>query len=231
VGAGKPYATIQSAINAAAAGDTVLVYDGTYVENINFLSKNITVQSQTGAANTIIDGGAKDVVVRIGPGTLDGFTIQHGYSQTNGGGIYCLYSTPSPLIRNCIIKDNQTLVAGGGVMNPVTMINCLITGNSADFGGAMLCDDYFTTLINCTVSGNYDIWNESVLTLINSIVWPDSIHYPGTNVINSDISVDPLFVGGGNYHLTAGSPCINTGTSTAAAITTSGSILTYPLPW
>jgi hypothetical protein len=31
-----------------------------------------------------------------------------------------------------------------------------------------------------------------------------------------NINADPLFVGGGDYHLTAGSPCIDTGTSVGA---------------
>src|SRR3990172_12037091 len=34
VGAGYPYTTIQVAVNAAVAGDTVLVYPGTYNESV-----------------------------------------------------------------------------------------------------------------------------------------------------------------------------------------------------
>jgi serine protease len=49
--------TIQAAINAANNGDTVLVSDGTYKENINFNGKAIRVTSVNGATTTIIDGG------------------------------------------------------------------------------------------------------------------------------------------------------------------------------
>ena len=55
--------TIQSAINASVDGDTVLVADGTYFENINFKSKAITVAShflidgdETHIDSTIING-------------------------------------------------------------------------------------------------------------------------------------------------------------------------------
>ena len=51
--------TIQAGINAASNGDTVLVDPGTYYENIDFLGKAITVTSSGGAAQTIIDGGAR----------------------------------------------------------------------------------------------------------------------------------------------------------------------------
>ena len=56
VGPGQTYTTIQSGINAAANGDTVLVTPGTYKENINFNGKAIAVISAQGAANTIIQG-------------------------------------------------------------------------------------------------------------------------------------------------------------------------------
>ena len=40
------YPTIQSAINAAVNGDTVLVQPGTYYETIDFLGKEITIVFQ-----------------------------------------------------------------------------------------------------------------------------------------------------------------------------------------
>src|SRR6266498_3696267 len=55
--------TIQSAINVATDGDRVLVAPGTYFENINFGKKAITVTSESGPQDTIIDGGSADSVV------------------------------------------------------------------------------------------------------------------------------------------------------------------------
>jgi len=40
------YTTIQAAINATASGDTVLVYPGTYTENIDYVGKNLVIQSK-----------------------------------------------------------------------------------------------------------------------------------------------------------------------------------------
>ncbi len=116
VGPGQPYTTIQSAIDAANPGDTVLVAPGTYYENIDFLGKAITVTSSAGPATTIIDGGA-----RIGAATVNflsgetlasvisNFTIRNGQLSytgipTNeggkpGGGVLAYSSAPSILIR------------------------------------------------------------------------------------------------------------------------------------
>jgi len=49
--------TIQAGIDVAVGGDTVLVAPGTYVENIDFKGKAITVTSEQGADVTVIDGG------------------------------------------------------------------------------------------------------------------------------------------------------------------------------
>src|SRR5262249_48360498 len=60
--------TIQSAINIARKGATVLVAPGAYVENINFGGKAITVTSEGGPEVTFIDGGDADSVVRFNSG-------------------------------------------------------------------------------------------------------------------------------------------------------------------
>ena len=53
------YSTIQAGINAAQAGDEVVIADGRYSGpgniNLNFNGKAITVRSANGAANCIID--------------------------------------------------------------------------------------------------------------------------------------------------------------------------------
>src|SRR5271169_4513440 len=63
VPADKP--TIQAAIDAAVNGDIVLVADGTYTENIDFMGKAISVKSVNGANTTIINGTKVDYVVKF----------------------------------------------------------------------------------------------------------------------------------------------------------------------
>ncbi len=74
----KPgYSTIQAAINAASAGDTVNVCSGTYVENVSINKANLRVLSTSGAAVTIVRSPATLAVFTITQrnATLEGFTI------------------------------------------------------------------------------------------------------------------------------------------------------------
>ena len=92
------YATIQEAIDAAWFGQTVQVAAGTYVENINFNGKNISVIGAD-QATTIIDGDSSEAVVMFRNGEarsalLKNFTITNGNASNNNesagdGGVNC----------------------------------------------------------------------------------------------------------------------------------------------
>jgi hypothetical protein len=143
VPADKP--TIQAAIDAAVNGDTVLVADGTYTENIDFKGKAITVRSTNGATKTTINGGKVDAVAKFVTAeglssVLDGFTITNG----NGLGINILSTSPtvknnivtlntgcpgigiligdgSPLIQNNTVSNNAQLTCFGGDSAGITV--------------------------------------------------------------------------------------------------------------
>jgi parallel beta-helix repeat protein len=172
------YPTIQEAINAASySGDTVLVANGTYTgtgnKDLDFYGKAITVQSENGPENCIIDceGSGRGFYFHSNEGedsVVSGFTITNGNNYYgDGGGIYCYYS--SPTITNCTITENSADeyydsyngAVGGGIYcyySDATITNCTITKNSAvddgGDGGGIYCYYSSPTITNCTITGN-----------------------------------------------------------------------------
>jgi predicted outer membrane repeat protein len=157
------FSTIQSAIDVASNGDTILVQPGTYVENINFSSKDIvvgslmlTTQDTSYISSTIIDGNQIGRVVTLSGGNtalLTGFTIQNG-SDENGGGISCGGGT----ITNVTISNNYASNRGGGIYctGSPSLVNVTISGNSAgnDGGGITCWSNSNPSLVNVTITNN-----------------------------------------------------------------------------
>ncbi|MCD6176614.1 MAG: hypothetical protein J7K29_02125, partial [Candidatus Cloacimonetes bacterium] len=144
------FTTIQEGIIASVDSDTVLVYPGTYYENINYIGKNITVASlelTTGDEqyiySTIIDGQRiTSCVCLVNEETdtcLRGFTITNGQGEFDypkrGGGI-SIWGDPDLLIQ-CDI------------------INCIITGNYSNNSGGMHIKDGNVLLSGTSVRNNY----------------------------------------------------------------------------
>jgi len=115
--------SIQSAIESASDGDIILVDPGTYLGQINFLDKNVTLASliysgydQNDLAKTILDGDGQGPIVTFNDGQdqsaiLLGFIIENGSASQSGGGI--LIEDASPTIDRNIIHNNHAGSCGG----------------------------------------------------------------------------------------------------------------------
>jgi len=233
------YRTIQKGIDSAVAGDTVLVADGTYIGtgnvNLDFGGKAITVKSENGPANCIIDcegkAGTRGFYFHnseTSASVVDGFTIRNGYaSPYEGSGIYCANS--SPTIKNNIITGNRANL-GSGIYcydnSSPTITNNTITGNSASYGGGIYCSSFSAPL---TIT-NTILWNNSPEEIRLSPDVPSTVTISYSDIrggldgivtnngtVNWDdetnINADPLFVND-DYHLSDCSPCIGAGIMT-----------------
>jgi parallel beta-helix repeat protein len=140
LGVPQDYPTIQAAIDAAVDSDTVLVSPGTYVELIDFLGKQITVESASGPDVTIIDGNLSGTVVHIIAGAdqtpvLRGFTIRNGYGIASAGGIEA-YGGPA-LIEGNRVTGNFSC-SGGGIaasFSSATIQDNVVSGNRPNCSG------------------------------------------------------------------------------------------------
>ncbi|MDP8211411.1 MAG: choice-of-anchor Q domain-containing protein [Candidatus Stygibacter australis] len=175
------YTTIQEAISASVNGDTILVDEGTYFENINFIGRAITIASYylidedySHIENTIIDGSQPSnpnysSVVRYTSGEglesiLCGFTLTGGAGSYEpgvgmfGGGISMHNS--SPRLENLIITDNVILNSSGGSgiycsMSSPSIYNVVITNNSSGWGAGVFCfGNVVPSLENVIITGN-----------------------------------------------------------------------------
>jgi predicted outer membrane repeat protein len=160
----------------------------------------------------------------------------HGNSAESGGAVFGI---GDQTVLNCTFRGNAAADRGGALYSEGGMpmlSNCIFSANKADLGGGLF---YYggPTITNCTFSGNLATsgggickeergWGVSVVT--NCVLWLNAdaqiAGTPTTVVVTysdvqgrwpglGNIDADPLFVNasGGDYHLAAGSPCIDTG--------------------
>ncbi|MCK4654679.1 MAG: right-handed parallel beta-helix repeat-containing protein [Candidatus Cloacimonetes bacterium] len=171
--------TIQAGIDVATDTDTVLVADGTYFENIDFIGKAITVASNflinadtLHITNTIINGSQPinpdhgSVVTFISnedtTSVLTGFTITEGTGNFYPGYGYC----------------------GGGIMcdnSSPKIVSNIITNNSADYAGGVDCSYNSPILLNNVISYNTATVNIGGLCLYES----SNAHVEGNIISNN----------------------------------------------
>ena len=142
-----------------------------------------------------------------------------------GGGIGCRGSFAAVISGNVIARNTST-TSGGGVClpssyNEMVLNNNTIIENSASVDGGAIYGIGKTIANNILAHNSSGMHGPSYMLLRNNCVYnPAGYNYSGVSAGTGDFSLDPLFVNrvGGDYHLRAGSPCVNAGWGEAAGI-------------
>jgi hypothetical protein len=163
------YPTIQAAIDAAAAGDTVLVAGG---QHAGFtLTKNLTVRGSGGAQACTIISAVEIVSAAAHGAVVQGFTID-GQGQSAGPGLSILHA--DPFIIDCTVQGWRGRGIFGGVHllhSSARLIDCTIRGNTFGEealvqedtgGGGLAAYGGSPRLVRCIISDNTTVQGQAV---------------------------------------------------------------------
>jgi len=194
-----------------------------------------TLINNTFTGNHASSGGA--IYMEGSTATLIGNTFTNNSCKNYGGGIGIFGGCGGTTLTQNSITNNETNSSdkAGGVSirsGNITVTNNTIAEND---GTGLLIREKSVTVTNNTIANNQGdglhVSGGYKALIANCILWGNGgngdlveataiysdIGVGGTGD-NGNISEDPRFVGGSNYHLSIDSPCINTGTNAAQGL-------------
>jgi predicted outer membrane repeat protein len=172
--------TIQTGIDSAAAGDTVLVACGTYHESDIDMKSGVVLRSETGLPDCVtIDGDDNTILVCD---DLNAATRIEGLTLTNGfWGARCYWCLAT--FADCVFTGNHGPDGAGMILQDcqAVVIGCLFEGNTASgVGGALGCHGPWAasdrgarvvppnTVTDCVFSGNSATYGGAIATTFES---------------------------------------------------------------
>ena len=132
-GATQEYATIQAAVDVAAAGDTVLVYDGVYrgfVASRSGTSSNRIVIKANGSSALINSTNSRNEGITLSRAsyvTVEGFTI----TGMPGYGLATHDASSTTPMRGLIVRNNTVQNSGSSNIYLSQVADSIIEGNTA----------------------------------------------------------------------------------------------------
>jgi len=148
--------SIQSAIDASQARDSVLVLPGYYYERL-VLKDGVAVISQVDGAAVLEAESEGSAITAIGVGgatLVRGLVVQHGGAYL-GGGLYALAS--SPTLQKCVFNANSAVLGGGAYLRDGSkpyFSGCTFSHNQASVGGGLYLDFSAARLDSTSVTDN-----------------------------------------------------------------------------
>ncbi len=126
---GADFTTIGAAITAAGAGDTIIVRNGTYNENVA-VSKSLTIRSEYRHGATVMTptSSSNHFALTASNVTIDGFVL----TKTASGGVG-IYSGSTINLSNCTFVNNLIFNTATGIMigaSTKTASNIVISNNT-----------------------------------------------------------------------------------------------------
>jgi uncharacterized repeat protein (TIGR03803 family)/parallel beta-helix repeat protein len=183
---GVTYNTIQSAIDAATALDTLHVWSGTYNENV-VINKELVLEGN-GSASTIIDGGSSITTVTITANgvSFSGFTvrnaavgiclsraetctIEYNTVQDHEVGIL-LVGASNNIIKNNMIRDNEQGIRAASTLAEKSIIGVTESGGAQSYGAVFNMNqdgsDYgiLHDFGYGSIDGYYPEWNKDLVS-------------------------------------------------------------------
>ncbi len=213
---------IQDAIEYSVRGDSILVMPGTYIENLDYLGKEIKVIGWWGPDSTILTPEFSDTTFitfnkHEGPlAELSGFTIAHAYMSTVA---IVIDSGAVPTIKNNYFFDNLIGSSGKYVITVDHGATPFITRNVFHYNSGYACirmldPDSETRILNNTFQytstisdlasiGSPIATNNTISSCFRGVfayfdlyynnVWNNDFDYSYVEPGETDFSVEPMF--------------------------------------
>ena len=240
VGAGGSYATLADAVAAAAAGDTIDVAAGTYLNQTATIDKPLTIIGTGGlavfdATRSLASGNDKGILVVNADATIENLVFENAVADplsNNGAGIR--YQQGNLTVRNSRFIGNQDGILatpsskGSGT---VTVENVLFQNNGiadgqvgSSYAHALYATDVQALIVtNSTFEGTlagHDIKSRAANSLITNNMLYDGV--TGTTSYAIDLS------NGGNATVTGNTIVQGTGTDNPIMIAYDPEGLVWP---
>jgi len=171
------FQNLQNALDAARAGDLVLVADGDYTgpqnRNLHFNGKALTLRSVNGPSHCVIDAQGQSRVFQIGPADIgsrvEGFTIKGGDVCEGGAGVDC--TGGSLTIADCVLTNNRPYALHCSAATSLTLQDCTLSNGTT---GLRAVDQAQVQLDHCTITSHlYDgitVTDQACVTLNDSTI-------------------------------------------------------------